>query len=304
MRVIITGGTGLIGRALIQRLLTSGDHDVVVLTRDPSRYVGRFPQRVTLQIWDALSPQGWGHLVDANTVIVNLAGENVANWRWTLTHRRIVLQSRVDTTRAVVQAIQDAPDKPRALLQASAVGYYGSRGNMAIGEITTAGDGWRADVCKQWEHESAPVDALGVRRVILRIGVVIDPEGGALPSLSLANRFMASRIGDGGQWVPWIHNDDVAGAILHLMMNETINGPVNVVAPEPVTNAEFMRTIARVRRWPALIPVPAWPLWLALGEMATAVLDSQRIYAPCLVDSGYDFAYPSLDGALRDLLRK
>jgi hypothetical protein len=255
-----------------------------------------------LRPWDALTSAGWGDLINGDTVIVNLAGENVANWRWTRTHRRIVLQSRLDTSRAVCTAIEKATEKPRALLQASAVGFYGSRGSMAIGEITPPGDGWRAEVCKLWEAETDPVEAMGVRRVLLRIGIVLDPRGGALPPLLLAHRLLGSRLGSGEQWIPWVHNADVATAITALIAADDDAGPVNIVAPTPVTNAGFMRALARVRRWPALIPVPGWALWLALGEMATSVLDSQRVYPAALQAAGFDFAYPQVDDALRDLL--
>lgn len=302
MRLIVTGGTGLIGRVLIEQLAAQ-QHEVIVLTRDMNGKERLMPSGVELRVWDALTPNGWGDLINRDTMIINLAGENVANWRWTLTHRRIVLQSRIDTSRAVTQAIIQAQEKPRALLQASAVGYYGSRGELAIGEMTTSGTGWRAEVCKLWEAETDPVEAEGVRRVLLRIGVVLDLTGGALPPFLLAGRLGASRLGDGQQWIPWIHNADVAGAIQHVIQCETLSGVINITAPDPVTNAEFFRILAQVRRWFAIFPVPAFALRTVLGEMATSVLDSQRVYAPKLVESGYQFRFPHLQDALRDLLR-
>ncbi|MFW5748517.1 MAG: TIGR01777 family oxidoreductase [Chloroflexota bacterium] len=307
MRVIITGGTGLIGRQLAPRLIREG-HEVVILSRSPESYERRFPEalrpHLILRPWNAMNADGWGDLINKDTVIINLAGENVANWRWTLTHRRIVLQSRLDTSRAVSTAIATAPEKPRALLQASAVGYYGSRGSMAIGEITTPGDGWRAEVCKLWEAETETVSAVGVRRVLLRIGIVLDQSGGALPPLLLAARMMGSRLGSGQQWVPWVHNADITNAIVFLINNSAVDGPVNIVAPAPVTNAELLRTIGRVHRWPNLIPVPATALKLVLGEMATTVLDSQRIYPSRLLDCGFTFQHSHLEPALRDLLNR
>ncbi len=304
-RVIITGGTGLIGRRLVP-LLSRNGYEVYVLTRNPLRRreaLRHLPPNVHLHAWDALTPEGWSHLINADTVIINLAGQNVAHWRWTATHRRVVLQSRLDATRAVVQAVAAAPQKPRAVHQASAVGYYGTRGELAIGEITTPGTGWRAEVCKLWEAESDPLEALGVRRVLLRIGIVLERGGGALPAMALGVRMMGGQLGDGRQWVPWIHNADVADAILHLITHEDIHGGVNVVAPYPATNREFMAALGRVWGWPSFVPVPAWALHFALGEMATSVLDSQRVYAPILTESGYQFRFPQIDEALRDLLR-
>lgn len=303
-RVIITGGTGLIGRRLVRYLARQG-YEVIVLTRNAGRHANAAPQLPGLRFvqWDSLTPQGWGHLIDAESVIINLAGENVANWRWTLTHKRIVLRSRVDATRAVVQAIAEAPHKPKALLQASAVGYYGDRGQMAIGEITTAGEGWRAEVCKIWEAESAPVESYGVRRALLRIGVVLERGGGALPALALGARFMAGRLGDGEQWVPWVHNADVTGALHHILRDEAISGAVNIVAPYPATNRDLLRAIGAAWRWPTFIPVPAFALRVALGEMASTVLDSQRIYPPLLLESGYQFLFPQASDAARDLLQ-
>jgi uncharacterized protein len=303
MRVIITGGTGLIGRLLVADLVQDG-HEVIVLTRNVQDKHDVFAPAVRLVQWDALSPEGWGHLITSDTAIINLAGENVANWRWTLTHRRIVLQSRLAAGRAVTQAIAQAEEKPAVLLQASAVGYYGSRGDLSLGEITTPGTGWRAEVCKLWEAETDPVLTQGVRRVLLRIGIVIDPAGGALPPMVLGTTFMGRRLGDGKQWVPWIHNADVSGAIRFLMTAESLDGPVNICAPYPVTNADLMASIGRVRRWPTLIPVPAFALWLALGEMATSVLDSQRVYPSVLQSAGYDFQFPQITPALRALLKR
>lgn len=300
MRFIITGGTGLIGRRLVPHLLAAG-HDVRVLSRNPAG--ASAPAGAALHAWDALTPEGWADLIDGQTVIVNLAGQNVAHWRWTHTHRRIVLQSRLDTSRAIVQAIQVAQEKPLALLQASAVGYYGSRGEMALGESTTPGAGWRAEVVKLWEAESAAVEAQGVRRVLLRIGVVLDRDGGALPPFLLANRLFGGRLGDGQQWLPWIHQGDCAAAILHTAVDDTLSGPVNLVAPHPARNIDVMAAIRRARRWPGFIPVPGWALWLALGEMATSVLDSQRVYPSRLVEAGFSFAQPHIDAAVRDLLR-
>lgn len=302
-RVIITGGTGLIGRRLVPALNAAG-HESIVLSRNIQNREGASRAGAKLVQWDALTGEGWSQLIDADTVIINLAGENLANWRWTLTHKRIVLRSRLDAVRAVVDGIRRAGHKPNAVLQASAVGYYGARGELSMGEITSPGDGWRAEVAKLWEAESDAIEAEGVRRVLLRVGVVLDPHGGALPVYSRGGWLMAGRLGDGQQWMPWVHHADVVGAMRFLLDHDDIHGAVNIVAPYPVTNAEFLRALGKARRWPAWIPVPAGMLRATLGEMATMALDSQRVYPPLLLNAGYTFQFPQIDGALRDLLQR
>jgi len=299
MRVIVTGGTGLIGTVLVPRLIEAG-HDVIVLTRQPA--VKAAVDGVQFIGWDARTPQGWDHLINADTAIINLAGEPVANWRWTAAHKQRVLDSRIQTSEAVLNAIQAAEEKPAVLLQASAVGYYGSRGDETLAEASLPGAGWRAQVCVDWEAVTDPVDVLGVRRCLLRIGIVLDRRSGALPPLLLAARMLGARLADGRQWIPWIHNADVAGAILHLLHDAAISGPVNLVAPYPVTNADFLSAIGQRLGTPTVIPVPGWGLRVALGEMATTVLDSQRVYPPLLLEHGYDFAFPTLESALADLV--
>lgn len=302
MRAIVTGGTGLIGRLLVTELVKKG-HEVVVLTRNTDGKADLFPKGVILRQWDTKTANGWGDLVNRETALINLAGEGVVNWRWTNAHRQRVLQSRLDTSQAMLDAVKSATEKPKVLLQASAVGYYGSRGDESISEHSKSGSGWRADVCIAWEAATEPVEAEGVRRAILRIGIVLDMESGALPPMVLGARFMGGQLGDGQQWVPWIHNLDVALSTIHLMENDNAHGIFNLVAPHPVTNKTMMATLGKVLRWPTFISVPAFALNLALGEMATSVLDSQRIYPPVLLQSGYEFQYAELEPALRDLLK-
>lgn len=300
MRIIITGGTGLIGRRLVEHLAAAQQHEIIVLTRDTNGK--QSTSGVQLRAWDALSSQGWLDLINQDTIIVNLAGENIANWRWTLTHRRVVLQSRIATSRAITQAIQQAKEKPRALLQASAVGYYGSRGELSIGEQTTPGEGWLAELSKLWESETQPVEAEGVRRVVMRFSSVLDTSGGFLPPMLLASRLGISRFGHGRQWIPWIHYQDAAGIIQHLIDCENISGAVNVTSPEPITNAQFFQTVARVRFALPILPMSAFKLRLLLGEMSSTLLNSQRVFTPKLAD--YAFKFPHLQDALTDLLKQ
>jgi uncharacterized protein (TIGR01777 family) len=302
MRVIITGGSGLIGRTTTE-LLASAGHEVVVLSRTPDKLnrVG-LPHGARAQGWDAKTGEGWAELVNANAVIVNLAGENLAHWRWTKKHKEKVVESRMAAARAVVDAIRRSRRTPRLVLQASAVGYYGGRGDEELTEFSAAGQGFLAELSKQWE-KAIPVAVPG-RRAFLRLGVVLSRRGGAFPPMLWASRFGVSRMGSGQQWLPWVHEDDVASAIRFLMLNETISGPFNIVAPESVTFREFFRTLAKVRHRPVLLPVPGFALKLGMGEMATAMLDSQRVVPRKLLDAGFAFRHDTIEDAVQDLIKK
>lgn len=296
MRVIITGGTGLIGHRVSYWLVRDG-HEVIVLSRNSQ--AKKMPPNVQGARWDAYSAFGWGHLLDGNTVIINLAGQNPANWRWTERHKRRMFASRIDSTEAVAEAIQFAKEKPILLIQASAVGYYGDRGDETVTEATPAGKGFRADLCLDWEDVA---EQIPIRKVILRIGDVLSRDGGFLPSMMTVTRLAARKLGSGRQWISWVHIDDVAHAIRFLMSNPNSSGVYNLSAPNPVTNAEFMRTLAHTISAPRLISVPGWGVKVLVGQQAEVVLDSQRVLPARLQESGYRFAFPTIDAALTDLL--
>jgi len=308
MRVIVTGGTGLIGRALAGELAKAG-REVVVLSREPGR-VG-LPSGVRAVAWDGRTPAGWGGLVDGADAIVNLAGESIgptgvgslARARWTIERKRRIRESRLGATRAVGAAIDAASARPRVLVQASAVGYYGP-GFEEKDENAPPGTDFLARVCVEWETASAPVEAIGVRRAIVRTGLVLSDAGGVLPLLALPFRlFVGGRLGHGRQPAPWIHLDDVVGAICFLIEDPEARGPFNLAAPEPSTNAALGRAVARALRRPALLPVPGFLLRLILGEMATLILDGQRAMPRRLSERGYRFRHPDLPAALTQLLR-
>lgn len=301
MRVILTGGTGSIGIPLSNALGQAG-HEVIVLSRNPDHAPDTLSKAIQMRGWDAKTGDGWSDLINSHTAIINLAGKSPMNWRWTERHKQQVLDSRINAAQAVVDACQNASEKPAVLLQASAVGYYGHTGEQAIREGYPSGDTWRAKVCHQWEATLQPVEAMGVRVAYLRIGIVLDPQGGALPPLVLAAQMMGRQLGDGKQWIPWIHNDDVTGAIRYIMANDNLRGAFNVCAPNPVRNRDFLKTLTTVLSRPSLFPVPALALKLALGEMSKTVLDSQHVLPQHLLEAGYAFRYPVLDLALRDLL--
>lgn len=301
MRIIVTGGTGLIGRALSQWLAARGD-DVIILTRDPNR-APTIPGPVKLRRWDGSSSNGWSDLLVENTAIVNLAGEGIASGRWTEQRKKSIRDSRTNAGRAVVQAIEEASIKPRVVIQASAVGYYGPRGHETIAEDSPPGSDFLAGVCVEWENSTAKVETLGVRRATIRTGVVLSTGGGALPRLILPYRFfVGGPLGSGQQEFPWIHLADEVGAIVFLLDQAAASGAFNLAAPQPQTNAEFSRVLGDIMRRPARLPAPGIAIRLAFGELSTALLDGQRAVPRHLADLGFTFRFPDSRSALTDLL--
>ena len=301
MRIIITGGTGLIGRPLAARLV-SDQHEVVVLSRDPSRAQG-LPGDVQVVRWDGCHAAGWGELAEGAGAIVNLAGENLGEARWTAARKQSIRQSRNNAGQAVVEAVLAAAKKPAVVIQASGVGYYGPHGDEVITEETPPGHDFQAQVAVDWENSTAAVEAAGVRRVIIRSAVVLAREGGALPRMLLPFRlFAGGTYGNGRQWLPWIHLADEVEAIRFLLENDAAHGPFNLSAPSPLTNRQFATVLGRVMRRPALLPVPAIVFRLLFGEMATVILDGQRAVPSRLVQLGYMFRYPTAAAALHNLL--
>ena len=301
MRVIITGGTGLIGRALSSSLARDG-HEVIVLSRDPGRHAD-LPAGVRAVSWDARSAAGWGELAEGAGAVVNLAGDNIAAGRWTAERKRRIRQSRVDAGRAVSEAIAAATDKPGVLVQASAVGYYGGQASGPLGEDAPSGDDFLASVCRDWEASTAGVEAMGVRRVVTRIGVVLDGQGGALPQMLLPFKlFAGGPVGSGKQPFPWIHLDDVVGAMRFLIEDASASGVYNLSGPEPQDNASFGRIIGRVMHRPAFMPAPGFAMRLVFGEMADILLEGQQAVPARLEQAGYRFRHASAEAALREIL--
>jgi uncharacterized protein (TIGR01777 family) len=304
MRVLITGGSGSIGRAVTASLAARGD-EVIVLSRDPERVRG-LPAGARAVRWDGRTAAGWEPLLDARSAVLNLAGEGIADGRWTAERKRRIRASRVDAGRAVVEAVRLAAAAGRApavVLQASGIGYYGETGDQEIDEDHPPGSDFLAEVSVDWEASTAAVEALGVRRAVLRTGVVFDRDRGALAKMLPPFRLgLGGPLGGGGQWFPWIHMVDEVGAILFLLAAAGASGPFNLCAPRPVTNREFTRALGRQLRRPAVLPVPAPALRLALGELADALLRSQRALPRRLLAAGFSFKVPDLAGALADLL--
>lgn len=306
MRVIITGGTGLIGRALAKSFAQEGA-EVILLSRSPEKSKN-LPQNVRAEKWDGRSAAGWGHLADGAAAIINLAGAGIAGdgtipSRWTKQRKAILIQSRVNAGKAVTEAITAAENKPAVLIQASAVGYYGTHDDKIITEDHPAGTDFLArSVCTPWEDSTESVEALGVRRCIIRTGLVLDADDGVLPLLALPVKlFVGGPMGSGRQQMPWIHIDDHIAAIRFLVNRTDAQGPYNLNAPNPVSNADFTKTLGRVLSRPTVIPVPTFALNLALGEMAMIVTEGQRTVPERLLDAGFQFAYTDLETALRQI---
>ncbi|MGH8455128.1 MAG: TIGR01777 family oxidoreductase, partial [Nevskiales bacterium] len=271
MNTLITGGTGFIGTALCARLQAEG-HRVTVLSRNPARAQALFHGQV--EIIGALDA-----LTEANApeAIINLAGENLAGHRWNARWREAFVRSRVGITEQLLLYIARTPRKPRVLVSGSAVGYYGARGDEALSEDSPPGREYQSELCVAWEAVARQAESHGLRVCLLRTGIVLGNNGGALKSMLLPFRLgLGGHLGDGRQWMSWIHRDDLIGIILHLLRHESLRGPYNGTAPEPVTNREFARSLGAALRRPVLMPLPGFLVRLLVGGMAHLLLTGQK----------------------------
>lgn len=296
MRILVAGSSGYIGTALTVRLRGAG-HDIVRLVR-------RKPARPDEVSWrpdeEDLDPA----VVDGAHAAINLAGAGIADRRWTEEYKRLLGSSRINPTATLARAIGLAADPPRVLLNASAVGYYGDRGDAELTEDSPAGQGFFAELCQAWEAATQPAEQAGIRVAQLRTGLVVGPHGGALrPLVRLFRLGLGGRLGSGRQWMPWISIEDELDAIAYLVTAERVRGPVNLTAPEPVRNEEFTRILAAALHRPAVLPVPGAALRLATGDLGTELVASQRILPNVLLSAGYAFRYPQLPPALASALR-
>ena len=308
MKVVIAGGTGVIGRALIADLAGAGN-ELIVLSRNPDQHQGVMPDGVAVERWDGQPDGEWAALVDGADAVVNFAGENLAGdgflpERWTGDKKRRLRQSRIDSGQAVVEAIAAAKQKPKVLVQSSAIGYYGPRGDEPITEAEPAGDDFLASISVEWEACTEAVESWGVRRVIIRTGLIQTLEGGPLKRLYLPYKlFGGPYFGDGRHYWSWIHLEDEIRAIRFLMENEQAQGPFNLTAPNPVTCRDFGKVLGKVMGRPSYMPVPRFALKLVIGEVATIVLDGQRVLPSKLEELGFSFRFPDVEQALRDIIR-
>jgi uncharacterized protein len=300
MKILITGSTGLVGTALAQDLQRAG-HTVCRLVR-PGTFPGNSPGFDVN--WNPATGELGGAAVGADAV-VNLAGASIAEKRWTPQRKQLLRSSRVDTTRALVQALAKMSARPRVLVSASATGIYGNRGDEMLTEASQPGTDFLSEVAKEWESEALKAEALGIRVVRARFGVILSRKGGALPQMMRHFQFFAGgKIGPGTQWLSWITLDDTIAILRLAIENANITGPLNVVSPQPVTNAQFTGVLAKTLRRPAIFPAPAFALRLILGEMADALLlSSQRVQPAQLQKLNYPFAHPDLAAALAAILK-
>ena len=304
MRILIVGGTGLIGRALTDCLQAAG-HQVWVLSRRPE--AGGM-QGAHILKWDGRTAAGWEKEALEADAIINLAGESIGDGRWTRERKEKILNSRVEAGKAVVAALQGVGSAsghgPGVLVQASAIGYYGPASDQEITEDTPSGGDFLAKVCIEWEASTQPVEAMGYRRVIIRTGLVLSPAGGVFPKMMLPFRlFAGGPIGSGKQWYSWIHMQDEVEAIRFLIEKESANGAYNLTGPHPLTNADLGQVMAKSIQRPYWMPAPAFALKLALGEMSTLVLDGQKVLPKKLLAAGYAFHYQKAEEAIKQLAR-
>lgn len=301
--VIITGGTGLIGRALVNHLNQAG-YSVILLSRHPDT-VRDLPAGQRVAGWDGRTEQGWGKLVEGAAAVVNLAGESIGipPIPWTAARKRRLLESRIHAGNAVAAAITAAKIKPGVLIQASAIGHYGLHGDEILTEADPPGTDFLSRLTVDWEASTAQVETFGVRRAIVRTGVVLSRAGGVLPWLSLPFRFfLGGPLGSGRQWISWIHIADEVAAIRFLIENPSARGPYNLTAPAPVTNREFAHQLGRILKRPAAFPAPGFAMKLALGELAEMLLlGGQRVLPQRLEQAGYAFQFSDAFAALQAL---
>lgn len=302
-RIVITGATGFIGRRLSIELAGAG-HEVVALTRRRAEAEEIFAGSAVVVEWDAATVGPWSELVDGAMAIVNLAGENIGTGRWTEKKKQLILESRLNAGRAVTAAIRSAERRPQVLIQASGVGYYGDRGDELLDEDSSLGEGFLADVAHQWENSVGEDEMLGVRLAIIRLGVVLGPGGGAMTRLIRPFKsFVGGHPGSGKQWLPWVHIDDVVGAVRFLIENADCEGPFNVTVPEPTRSKDFYDQLGKAMHRPASFPMPRSALKLALGEMATELLlPSTRVVPKKLLEAGYEFKFTDPAAAFSDIL--
>ena len=301
--VIISGATGFIGTVLCRQFAGRG-YDIVVLSRSPERGATPFGSHVKVIGWDARSAAGWAEYADGAQGIINLSGENIAAGRWTPARKEKILQSRLAAGSAIVDALGQVSTKPRVVIQASGIGYYGNRGDERLDENSSSGTGFLADVARDWERSTARIEDMGIRHVIIRTGIVLGPDGGFLSRVLLPFRlFMGGHMGNGRQWLSWIHIKDEVDAICFLLEKPELHGPFNLCSPNPLVARDFFRVLGNAMGRPSWLPVPGFALRSMFGQMAAElILSGQRALPKRLIEAGFTFRYPEAEMALRDIL--
>lgn len=300
--IVIAGGTGFIGRPLAAHLAQAG-HQVTILSRAPGAAVRHLTLPIVTLVWDGRNLGPWTKALEGADAVINLAGEPIADGRWTRARKQLLWDSRVGATASLVQALSRTAARPQVLLNASGIGFYGASADIALTENAPVGSGYLADLSQAWEQEAVKAEALGLRVVRMRFGMVLEADGGALPRMLLPFQwFFGGPISPGDQWVSWIHRQDLIGLIQWALTNQQVTGPVNGVAPGAVTMKEFCRTLGQALGRPSWIPVPAFALRLALGELSTLMTTGQRVEPAVALRGGFRFRYPNLKSALEQIV--
>ncbi len=306
MRIFLTGGTGLVGRRLIRHLLERGDQ-AVILTRRYGHARQLFGPTVSLIEGDPMRPDEWTDALGDCDAVVHLAGENVFGRRWNADFKKLLYDSRILSTQHVVEALRRKPmradGQPKALVNASAIGFYGPRGDEELTEDSSPGSDFLAKLCLDWEQAARAAESAGVRVAMVRVGVVLDKEGGALAKLLTPFKLgVGGPIAGGGQWMSWIHHADLAGLFLLALDNAGARGALNATAPNPVTNRDFGKTLGRVLHRPSFVRTPRLALRAMVGEAATLIVTGQRVLPKRPLGLGYSFLYPNLEAALGEII--
>ena len=302
-RVVVTGATGLIGRALCKKLRERG-FAVVVFSRSPNKAQQSVPDAAEYIAWQATETGDWAKAIDGAYAVISLAGASIAGQRWNEAYKRELYDSRIVATRGLVKAMEQAQTKPKVFVSGSAVGYYGWRDDTPLDEDMTSGKDFLAQLCVDWEREAAVAEQFGVRTSMIRTGIVLDKDEGALSQLLLPFKmFVGGPVLPGTQWLSWIHLVDQVGIIMLALEDERVRGPINATAPTPQTNRDFSATLAQAMGRPSWLPIPGFGLQLLFGEMADALLiNGQRVLPHKAQEYGYQFMYPTLEPALQEIL--
>jgi len=303
MKIIITGATGLIGKKICKSLIDRGD-EIIIFSRNSSNAKEKIPGAKKYIDWDYRNPSGWKHEIDGTDAVIHLAGANVSGKRWNETYKKNIFESRIISTRNLVEAIKNVSLKPFVFITSSATGYYGDKHDEVVNETSLPGNDFLANVCLQWENEAHFVEQYNVRQVSIRTGIVLSRNEGALKKMLLPFKlFIGGPIGNGKQWFPWIHIDDIVGIYLFSLDNNSISGAVNAASPNAVTMKDFAGKLGKILHRPSIFSVPKFALKIVLGEVADVATASQRVYPKKLIDMNYNFRFKNLNEALEDLLK-
>jgi hypothetical protein len=302
-RVVVTGATGLVGQKLCARLREQG-YQVVVFSRNPQKARERVPDAAEYVEWKLNEQGSWVGALYGAYGVIHLAGASIFGHRWTTSYKLELRESRVQSTHMLVDAMAKLDKKPGVFISGSAVGYYGARGDTPLDESAASGNDFLSALCTEWEQEARKAEDLGIRTVMVRTGIVLDAEGGALAQLKIPfQMYLGGPVLPGTQWFSWVHIDDEVGVILMALHNQKARGPINATAPNPQTNRDFSETLGKVLGVPVWLPVPGFALQVALGEFADTLTTGQRVLPTKAQELGYEFQYPTSEQALRHLLK-